>query len=228
MGLPRGQRVIGSFPQRYGLAFLAPPPPVVEPALIRVTGAVARPLEVPVSRLAEIQRRDLVADFHCVTGWSVPNLPWGGVGFRTFFESVIVPEAGPDPGVTHILFRGADGEHSTLLLEDALDEEVLLADRLNGVPLEAGHGAPLRLISPKQYAYKSTKYLCGIELHTSAPPHRHSNAVARLLGVFIKHHPRARVAQEERHRFLPAWAVRWIYRMFFRSWAWLYPRRSRP
>lgn len=228
MSQPRGQRAIGSFPRQFGLAFLAPPPPIAEPALIRVTGAIARPLEVPVSRLAELPRRDLVADFHCVTGWTVPSLHWGGVAFTTFFESVIVPEACPIPGVTHILFRGGDGEHSTLLLEDALDDEVLLADRLGGAPLEAGHGAPLRLISPKQYAYKSTKYLCGIELHTRAPPHRHRNPGARLLGTFIKHHPRARVSQEERHRYLPAWAVRGIYRMFFRSWAWLYPARSRP
>src|SRR5262249_33709643 len=170
----------------------------------------------------------LVADFHCVTGWTVPGLHWGGVSFRTFYESVIVPEAGPDPGVTHILFRGADGEHSTLLLEDALDEEVLLADRLGGAARGSGHGAPFRLPSPKQFAYKSPKYLCGIELHTREPRHSHKNTVARLLGLVIKHHPRARVSREERHRLLPAWVVKPFYRMFFRSWAWLYPETSPP
>jgi DMSO/TMAO reductase YedYZ molybdopterin-dependent catalytic subunit len=228
MSPPPGQRVIGSFPRRFGLAFRAPPPPIAEPALIRVAGALARRLEVQVSHLAKLPRRELVADFHCVTGWTVSGLHWGGVSFKTFYESVILPEAGADPAVTHVLFRGADGEHSTLLLEDALDDEVLLADRLGGAPLECGHGAPLRLLSPKQYAYKSTKYLCGIELHTREPPHSHKDFVARLLGVFIKHHPRARVWQEERHRYLPAWVVRRIYRGFFRSWAWLYPSRSGP
>jgi DMSO/TMAO reductase YedYZ molybdopterin-dependent catalytic subunit len=158
----------------------------------------------------------------------MPDLHWSGVSVRTFYDSVIVPEASPDPGVTHLVFRGADGEHSTLLLEDALDDDVLLADRLGSAPLEIDHGAPLRLVSPKQYAYKSTKYLCCIELHTREPPHRHRNPVARLLGSVIKHHGRARVWAEERHRFLPAWVVRGPYRLFFRSWAWLYPKRRRP
>src|SRR5262245_22825537 len=98
MSLPPGQRTFGTFP-RFGIPFWEPQPPTVRPALIQVAGAVACPLEVPVSRLAELRRRELIADFHCVTGWTAPALHWGGVAFRTFFESVIVPEAGPEPGV---------------------------------------------------------------------------------------------------------------------------------
>src|SRR5215475_13365020 len=105
MSLPPGQRTFGTFP-RFGIPFWEPHPAITRPALIRVAGAVARHLEVPVSRLAELPRRDLVADFHCVTGWTAPGLHWGGISFPTFFNSVIVPEAGPGPGVTHVLFRG--------------------------------------------------------------------------------------------------------------------------
>ena len=228
MSLPPGQRSIGYFPRRFGVAFWERPPLIAEPALIRVAGAVAHHLEVPVSRLAELRRRDIVADFHCVTGWTVPGLHWGGVSFRTFYESVIVPEAGPDPGVTHILFGGADGERSTLVLDDAFDEDVLLADQLGGTALESDHGAPVRLLSLKQYGYKSTKYLCCIELHTREPADGHRKALVRFLRRLVKPHPRARVLEEERHRYLPAWVVRGIYRMFFRSWAWVYRRRSRP
>jgi DMSO/TMAO reductase YedYZ molybdopterin-dependent catalytic subunit len=234
MSLPPGQRAIAYFPRRYGVGFWQPPPPVAEPALIRVAGAVAHRLDVPVSRLAELERRDVVADFHCVTGWTAPGLHWGGVAFRTFYESVIVPEAGPDPGVTHILFEGADGERTALLIEDAFDEGVLLADRLGGAALGGDHGAPVRLLSPKQYGYKSTKYLCGarrrrpIELHTREPADGHRKAAVRFLTGLVKPHPRARVAEEERHRYLPAWAVRGVYRLFFRSWACLYRGRRRP
>ena len=78
MSLPRGQRSFGTFP-RFGIPFWELHPPIAQPALIRVTGAVAHPLDIPVSRLAELPRRDLVADFHCVTGWTVPGLRWGGV-----------------------------------------------------------------------------------------------------------------------------------------------------
>jgi DMSO/TMAO reductase YedYZ molybdopterin-dependent catalytic subunit len=226
MSLPPGQRDFGSFP-RFGIALWEPPRPAAQPALIRVAGAVARPLEVPVARLAELPRRDLVADFHCVTGWSVPGLHWGGVAFRTFYESVIVPEAGPEPGVSHVLFEGADGFRATLALEDALDADVLLADQLGGAALACDHGAPVRLLSPKQYAYKSAKHLCRIELHTREPADGYRKGVRRrFLKRLVTPHPRARVAEEERHRYLPAWVVRGIYRNVLRPfWLWAFPGR---
>jgi len=228
MSLPPGQRDIGSFP-RFGIALWEPPPPIAEAVLIRVAGAVAHPLEVPVSRLAELQRRDIVADFHCVTGWSAPGLRWSGVAFRTFYESVIVPEAGPDPGVSHILFEGADGFRTTLTLADALDDDVVLADQLSGTALDSDHGAPARLFSPKQYAYKSTKHLCGIELHTREPADSYRKGVRRrFLRWLVMPHPRARVAQEERHRYLPAWVVRGIYRQIRRLWIWAFRGANRP
>jgi hypothetical protein len=42
-------------------------------------------------------------------------------------------------------------------------------------------------------------------------------------------HPRARVPEEERHRYLPAWVVRGIYRRVLRPvWLWAFRRGSRP
>ena len=227
MSLPPGQRTFGNFP-RFGIPFWEPHPLIAQPALIRVVGAVAHHLEIPVSRLAELQRRDIVADFHCVTGWTAPGLHWGGVAFRTFYESVIVPEAGPEPGVSHILFEGADGFRATLALEDAFDEDVLLADQLGGTALGRDHGAPVRLLSPKQYGYKSTKHLCCIELRTREPADGHRKPVLRILVGLVKPHPRARVSEQERHRYLPAWVVRGIYRKLIRPWVWVYRRGSRP
>jgi DMSO/TMAO reductase YedYZ molybdopterin-dependent catalytic subunit len=222
MSLPPGQREIGSFP-RFGIALWEPPPAISELALIRVTGAVATPLALPISRLAELPRRDVVADFHCVTGWSAKGLHWSGVAFRTFYELVIVPEAGPHPGVSHILFEGADGFRTTLALDDALDADVLLADQLGGTALSRDHGAPVRLLSPKQYAYKSAKHLCYIELHTREPAENYRTGVhRRLLKWLVTPHPRARVAQEERHRCLPAWVVRGVYRHIRRLWIWAF------
>lgn len=225
MSLPPGQRDIGSFP-RFGIALWEPPPPITEPTLIRVAGAVARPLEVSLARLAELPRHEMVADFHCVTGWSVPALHWGGVAFRTFYEAVIVPEAGPRPGVSYILFEGADGFRATLTLDDALDSDVSLADHLGGTVLDSDHGAPIRLLSPKQYAYKSVKHLCCIELHTREPADDYREGVRRrLLRWLVTPHPRAHVAEEERHRYLPAWMVRGVYRHIRRLWIWAFGRR---
>lgn len=221
MSLPPGQRISDSFP-RFGVAFWEPPPPVADPALIRVTGAVARSLAVSVTRLGELERRTLVADFHCVSGWTAPALRWDGVSFRTFYESVIVSEAGPVTGVSHIVFEGADGFRSTLTVADALDEDVLLADQFGGTALDGDHGAPVRLLSPRQYGYKSTKHLCGIELHTREPADGYKTGGGRqFLKWLVTPHLRARVAEEERHRYLPAWAVRGVYRNVLRPlWLW--------
>lgn len=226
MSLPPGQHVIGYFP-RFGVHSAEPSPLVGEPAVIRVEGAVARRLEVPVSRLAELKRRAIIVDFHCVAGWTAQDLHWGGVTFRTFYESVIVPEAKPELGVSHILFRGADGYRSTLTLDDAFENDVLLADQLGETALNGNHGAPVRLVSPKQYGYKSTKHLCCIELHTREQTDGHERAVPNFLLTLLGPHPRARVSQEERHRYLPAWVLRGVYWQLYRLLAWAARRESR-
>jgi DMSO/TMAO reductase YedYZ molybdopterin-dependent catalytic subunit len=223
---PPGQHVIGYFP-RFGVRSAQPRPRVREPAVIRVEGAVARCLEVPVSRLAELKRRAIVADFHCVAGWTAQDLHWCGVTFRTFYETVIVPEARPEPGVSHILFQGADGYRSVLALDDVFENDVLLADQLGETPLNGDHGAPLRLVSPKQYGYKSTKHLCCIELLTGERADGHERAVPDFLLTLLGPHPRARVSEEERHRYLPAWALRRVYWKLYRPLAWAARRGSR-
>ena len=213
MSLPPGQQVIGFFP-RFGTHRYVAAPPINGLAMIRIAGAVVRSMDFPVARLAHLERRAVVADFHCVAGWTAEGLRWDGVAFRRFYESVIVPEATPHPGVSHILFRGADGFRSAVTLQDALDSDVLLADRLGGAALDSRHGAPVRLLSPKQYGYKSTKHLCCIELHISEPADGHEKAIPDFLLALLKAHPRARVSEEERHRYLPAWLIRGLYRRF--------------
>jgi DMSO/TMAO reductase YedYZ molybdopterin-dependent catalytic subunit len=226
VNLPPGQRSLGYFP-RFGAHFSDPPPVIAEPAVIRVEGAVAHRLDVPVSRLAELDRQTITADFHCVAGWTAQDLQWSGVAFRTFYETVILPEAEPDSGVSHIRFQGADGYRSSVTLEDALDADVLLADQLGGTALTGDHGSPVRLVSPKQYGYKSTKHLCLIELHTREPAEGHEKFARNFGLALVKGHPRARVWQEERHRYLPAWVVRGPYSKLVGPFSWAARRGSR-
>ena len=205
--LPPGQRLIHVFP-RYGTDFSRPIPDVSQLSVINVRGAVTQPVDIRVAGLASMPRREMIADFHCVARWSVQGLRWGGVPFRTLYEAVIEPVA--KPGVSHLLFAGIDGFRSVLTLEDALDDDVMVADHLDGVPLSGYHGGPARLMSPSQYGYKSTKHLSTIELHTAEPPEGHANFMTNLGLRFVKPHPRARVAAEERHRYLPPRPLRWL------------------
>ena len=217
--LPPGQRPVEGFP-RFGTHLHRPPPAIPGDPLIEISGAVTAPFAVPASELTRLPRRELTADFHCVAGWSATHLRWEGVPFETFYRTVIEPSLRPGAAVSHVVFAGLDGYRSTVELGDALQPDVLIADRLDGRPLSPDHGAPTRLVSPGQYGFVSTKHLCRIELHTQAPPPAPPAAIrigpVRLPNPLIRPHPRARVWKEERHASLPAWSLRWIYRRLIR------------
>jgi DMSO/TMAO reductase YedYZ molybdopterin-dependent catalytic subunit len=211
--LPPGQRAIDGFP-RFGTHFNRPPPDIPDNPVIEISGAVAEPFAVPLADLATLPRRQLTADFHCVAGWSATDVRWDGVAFETFYRRIIEPSLRAEVSVTHVAFGGLDGYRSIATIADVLADDVLIADRLDGHPLDGDHGAPVRLVSPAQYGFMSTKHLCRIEVHTAEPPGKyHPNLLTQLGLRAVKPHARARVWEEERHRYLPARLVRPLYRL---------------
>ena len=159
--------------------------------------------------LAQLPRHEIRADLHCVAGWSAVDLRWEGVAFETVFREVIEPVLDRSAPVTHVAFVGLDGHRSVATLEDALAANVLIAENLDGRPLDADHGAPARLVSPSQYGFMSTKHLSRIEMRTAG----RTGAPRSLADRLLEEHPRARVWEEERHGSLPGQAVRPIYRL---------------
>ena len=211
--LPPGQRRVEGFP-RFGTHFHRPPPPVPADPVIEIGGAVAEGFTFPLDQLATLPQREMTADFHCVAGWSATDLRWEGVPFAEFYRRIIEPSLRPGGAITHLVFEGLDRYRSIVTLEDALADDVLIADRLDGRPLDGDHGAPARLVSPGQYGFINTKHLSRIEVHTSEPAQRYHPSPLMQLGLtLVKPHERARVWQEERHRYLPAWVLRPIYRL---------------
>jgi DMSO/TMAO reductase YedYZ molybdopterin-dependent catalytic subunit len=227
--LPPGQRAVDGFP-RFGTHLNQPAPPVPADPVIAIDGGVAERSTVPVAELARLPRRELVADFHCVAGWSATDLRWEGVAFETFYRAIVEPSTRPNAPVTHLVFGGLDGYRSVVSIEDALAEEALIADRLGGRPLDSDHGAPARFVSPGQYGFISTKHLCRIDVH-SREPREDYRRLSGLVQVFLRGpfapHRRARVWEEERNRHLPAWAVRPVYRVFVPPIRYLCERGSR-
>jgi DMSO/TMAO reductase YedYZ molybdopterin-dependent catalytic subunit len=199
-GLPPGQREHGSFP-RFGLTPYAPRFPR-EPKHIRLAlvGELRAPVELDDGDWARLPRHEQLSDFHCVTTWSRRGLRWGGVRFADVATLVDA-----DPAATVVSFQGQDGYHAALPLADLLAADVLLADRLGGAPLPLEHGAPLRLVAPAHYGYKSVKHVKRIASLREAPGYK-----PVLFSWMI--HPRGRVALEERGRGLPGWLLRWLYR----------------
>jgi DMSO/TMAO reductase YedYZ molybdopterin-dependent catalytic subunit len=110
-----------------------------------------------------------------------------GFVFADFYEQVIVPQARPLADARTFILRGQDGARTTMRLEDLLAPDVLIATTLDGEPLAVEHGAPMRLIAPAHYGYKSVKHLSRIELRTD-------DSTFRPAAFRFMDHPRARVA----------------------------------
>src|SRR4051794_2098936 len=184
MTLPPGQHRVDGFP-RLGTHLHRPPPPIPTDPAIEIKGGVTEPFKVPLADLASLPRRELRADFHCVAGWSATDLRWEGVPFDAFYRHVIEPAIRPGATITHLAFGGLDRYRSVVALEDALAEDVLIAEHLDDRPLDSDHGAPVRLVSPSQYGFMSTKHLCLIELHTSEPTERYLH-LSKLGQAFLR------------------------------------------
>lgn len=119
-----------------------------------VEGLVANPIRLTYEEFLKLPRTVVTSDFHCVTGWSRLNNKWEGVAFKTICN--LVNPLQQARFVTVV----AEGNYTTSLpLEDLLDDDILLAYKLDEKPLDSEHGGPLRLVVPKKYAYKSAKWV---------------------------------------------------------------------
>jgi len=154
--LPPGQRETTRFPVLSKDAT----PSVTDPTL-DVHGAVETAVSLSIDELdalgAETQRQD----FHCVTGWSRFDCEFHGVPFPTLADHV-----GVEADAAHVMFHAHDGYSTNLPLSACDRPEVLFAWALDGDPLPADHGGPLRVVTPHKYAYKGAKWVSDVEFLT--------------------------------------------------------------
>ena len=124
----------------------------------RVYGEVDSPLTLTWTQFRELPRKTVATDIHCVTRWSKLDTRWEGVAIQTILEM-----AGVRPDATHVVSHAEQGYTANLPLSVLDDDDVLLADTFDGRPLEPEHGYPLRLVVPKKYFWKSSKWIRGLE-----------------------------------------------------------------
>lgn len=137
-------------------------PPRIDMAQWRIElfGLVEREVSLTWDQFTSLPKVKVFSDFHCVTRWSRLGNLWEGVA-----TSEIVKLAGAiSPRAKYVLIHGYDhGWTTNLPLEMFLSEDALIATHHDGEPLTLEHGAPARLIVPLLYAWKSAKWIGGIE-----------------------------------------------------------------
>lgn len=210
--LPPGQRETSEFPRFGQWPYARRFPREVNHVSLSVSGEVELPLTIS-DELSQLPLIEQTSDFHCVTTWTRCGLQWRGYRCSDVYQQIIVPLARPTNAASLILLRGQDGYRTRLPLEDLLARDVLLATELEGQPLSVEHGAPIRVIAPAHYGYKSVEHLSRIELHSTA---QHYRPPGPRVFQFMDH-PRARVAEEERGVGLPGRLLRYLYRPLIRS-----------
>jgi DMSO/TMAO reductase YedYZ molybdopterin-dependent catalytic subunit len=123
-----------------------------------IDGEVNNPLKIGWNDFLKLPKVESVSDFHCVEGWSALGCRWEGVSF-----SYVVLLVKPKENAKFVSFECADGYMTSLSLEELLEDNVLLAYKLDGKFLEEGLGKPLRLVVPDKYAYKSAMWIIRIK-----------------------------------------------------------------
>ncbi|MEZ5289180.1 MAG: molybdopterin-dependent oxidoreductase [Vicinamibacterales bacterium] len=160
--LPVGQRQVPNWP----VLDLGDQPSIArEEWRLAIGGLCANPVELDWTAFLALPQVEDVSDFHCVTTWSRMDNRWAGVRFRDLAELAV-----PADDAAFVLCTGYDCMPGTripytvnLPLARAVEEDVLLVHTWEGAPLPAEHGGPVRMITPKLYAWKGAKWIRRID-----------------------------------------------------------------
>jgi DMSO/TMAO reductase YedYZ molybdopterin-dependent catalytic subunit len=146
---------------------------------LEVTGRVKQPLSLTLDQVKARPRQEVTFTLECSGNTGLPFF-WGGVGNATWAGTALAPllqEAGIlDKGKEIVFYAHDIGKQKvrdmdltspfarSMTVADAMSPENLLCYEMNGQPLEAGHGAPLRLLTPGWYGVANVKWLNRIEV----------------------------------------------------------------
>jgi DMSO/TMAO reductase YedYZ molybdopterin-dependent catalytic subunit len=156
------------FPSGWRIYAINPPWPTFHPAGYRleITGHVRKPVTLTWPQVQALPAVSQTNTFHCVTGWTVSDVHWRGVRLQTLWDMVE-----PLPTARYVNFVSMEQPYvDTLSLKQSTLPDVMLAHTMDGKPLSRPHGAPMRLVVPEMYGYKSVKWLHRIELVPKLEP----------------------------------------------------------
>ncbi len=186
---------------------------VREPWSVRVDGEVGKPGRVSVEDLVPSHAlEERVYRLRCVEAWSMV-IPWIGVPLgpvlKRFeptskaryvaFETLFDPEQMPGQRRRVLDWPYREG----LRIDEAMNPLAILATGMYGRELPNQNGAPIRLVLPWKYGFKSIKSIVRITLTETQPFTTWSDSAPREYGFYANvnpdvHHPRWRQSRERR------------------------------
>ena len=132
---------------------------------LRIHGEVENPVVLSYEELLNLDQVHIVCDIHCVTGWTLLDSQWSGVLLGT-----VLDRAKPRSSGGFIIFEAAGGYKSNVPISDAQKENVILAHSFFGENLPQAHGAPVRVVIPDRYFYKSAKWIESVKVSSHDEP----------------------------------------------------------
>jgi DMSO/TMAO reductase YedYZ molybdopterin-dependent catalytic subunit len=146
-------------PDEHGfrLMWYNPVPPIDQAKWrLNIAGLVDRPRQITLAELRSLPQIEQNSRMKCVQCWS-GRATWAGFRFASLLDL-----AKPQRKARAIRIDCADKWYEYMSLEEMASPRVLFALDLAGKPLPDEHGAPLRLIDPSKYGYKSAKLITSI------------------------------------------------------------------
>ena len=126
---------------------------------LTVSGLVNNELQLTYDEVVNgYQNFEKVVTLNCVEGWSV-TLLWEGVLVKDLIEG-----AGVDPNATTVIFYAYDGYSTSVPLDYIIDNEIIMAYKMNNVTLPPERGFPFQLVAESKWGYKWIKWITEIEL----------------------------------------------------------------
>jgi len=143
-------------PDRFGLKVMAfnpiaaPDPRTWE---LTIEGLASQPIRLKTSDLDRIPHVTQSSRLKCVQCWS------GRITWEGFRPEELIRLARPTSEAKYVRVDCADHYYDFVKMEDLLHPRTLFSIGMNGEALTPGHGAPLRLVMPFKYGYKSSKLI---------------------------------------------------------------------
>jgi DMSO/TMAO reductase YedYZ molybdopterin-dependent catalytic subunit len=131
----------------------------------RIWGEVEKEIIWTWEEFMKLPQTTLHADFHCVTHWSRFDDDWTGVLFKDLFKVINVK-----PNAQFVMQHAYGGYTTNNAMDVMLNEEFIFVHTLNGRPLPREHGGPMRVFTPRRYAWKGAKWVNGLEFMTKDRP----------------------------------------------------------